>query len=123
MSKSKKKKVQKPQLGEEIELGENQYDKFDQTQHTFNIWQDCAANVWKILVKHPYIDRSNTKKVIADFFVSSRVDDLNLTIIATWISVDVDERWFMDDEDFFVKLISIFKKVVGKYIFIHISNF
>lgn len=113
MSKSKKKKVQK----EEIDLGEQQYDGFNQNnqaQYSYNIWQDSAAEVWKLLVKHPYVDKSN-KKVIADFLMSSssRADDLNLTTIANWLTVDVDERYFLDDEDFFVRLISIFKKVVG----------
>ena len=136
MSKAKKKKVSKPL--DDGTGGFEMSEEYEMEQNLSYTWQDYAAQVWKSLAKHPYIDLNN-KKVIANFYVSTSAQDINLHVLgitlkfsyqclnltlvigillctANWIQTDIDERNFLDDEDFFIKLISVFQNVVGKYI-------
>ena len=80
MSKSKKKKV--PKTSDDGVGGFEMSDEYEMDQHLSYTWQDYAAQVWKLLSKHPYTDL-NSKKVIANFYVSTSAQDINLHVLGT----------------------------------------
>ena len=76
-----------------------------------NAWQVDAMKVYKVLLNHHYLDMNSTTQGTRnmDVLLSSSNFFQQLKMLSTFLN---DER-FIDEEDFFCKLLSVFQTNIG----------